>query len=197
MLAAPAPPRQPTMKRHPDIELLSTATVFRGPIFEVRTERLRLPSGLEQELSIVVHGGAVAVAAELDDGRLLLVRQYRHAVGDWLLEVPAGRMDEGEPPLEAARRELEEETGHRAGRWDLLARFHPAPGFCSEQIALFHARDLSPVTGPGRPHDADEELELVRRTPAQILRGGVADGKTLLAALLLAPSPGNSPRIQT
>ena len=178
------------MKRHPDVRLLSSLSVFRGPIFEVRTERLRLPSGLEQELAVVVHNGAVAIAAELDDGRLLLVRQYRHAAGDWLVEIPAGRIERDEPPLEAARRELEEETGYRAGRWELLKRFYPAPGFCSEAITLFHARELAPIGSGRRPHDADEELELVRMRPEEVLKLGNADAKTLLAAHTLTRREG-------
>jgi ADP-ribose pyrophosphatase len=174
---------------HQEIEVLESRRLHTGKIFDVVAERLRLPSGLEQDLEIVAHPGAVCIAPLLEDGRLLLVRQYRHAAGDWLLEVPAGRLEAGEDPLTAARRELEEETGHRAGRWTERTAFLPAPGFCSERITLFEARELAAVEGGGREADPDEEIELVRRTPREVLEGGeVRDAKTLLAAALLALS---------
>ena len=108
-------------------------------------------------------------------------RQYRHAAREVLLEVPAGRLEPGEAPLEAARRELAEETGHTASTWRELACFLPAPGFCSERIWLYEARGLVP--GPPRP-DPDEELELTRLPPERVLELA-RDGKTLLAAALL------------
>jgi ADP-ribose pyrophosphatase len=131
----------------------------------------------------------VAVAALDEEGRLLLVRQYRHPAGEWLVEVPAGRVEPGEPELDAARRELEEETGYRAESWSLLRRFWPAPGFCSERMSLFLARGLTPAGAQRRPHDPDEELELLRWTPAEVL-ARATDAKTLLAAsgLLRGPS---------
>jgi len=173
------------MRRHPAVETLSSELLLHGPIFDVREESARLPSGLKQELLVVDHPGAVCIAPVLPGGELLLVRQYRHAVGDWLVEIPAGRLEEGEDPLAAARRELEEETGHRATRWRELLVFHPAPGFSSEHLVLFEARGLEPIPGGGRACDADEELELVRARPAEILAGMTTDAKTLLAAHLL------------
>lgn len=172
------------VRRHPDVELLSSQTVFEGRILELRREAVRLPSGLEQELEVIEHSGAVAIAAELDDGALVLVRQYRHATGEWLDEIPAGRLEPGEDPLGAARRELEEETGLRAEEWELLARFYPAPGFSSEWMHLFGARALRPVPGGGLAQDADEEIEVVRRGPEDVLRTA-RDAKTLVAAGLV------------
>lgn len=174
------------MERHPDVVVLSSDTAFRGVVFDVVVESVRLPSGLRQDLAVVDHRGAVCVAALLDDGRLLCVRQYRHAAGDWLVEIPAGRLEPDEDPLEAARRELEEETGHRAKIWVKALEFFPAPGFCSERMTLFVARGLEPV-GEGRlACDADEELGCLRFTPAELLDGRVRDAKTLVAAALLA-----------
>ena len=172
------------MQRHPKIELLSSKTIHRGRIFDLVDEHVRLPSGLEQKVLVVDHPGAVCVAPVLDDGSLLLVKQYRHACGDWLVEVPAGRIEAGEDPLTAAQRELEEETGHVAREWSLLTRFFAAPGFCSEVIHIFEARGLEEVPGGGKPADDDEELEIVRLDPAEILRSA-QDAKTLLAAALL------------
>lgn len=174
-----------SLRRHPKIELLSSRRIFSGRIFDVIEESLRLPSGLRQDLAIVDHPGAVAIAALDEQGDLVLVRQYRHACGDWMLEIPAGRREPGEDSLSAAQRELEEETGHRAARWDLLREFHPAPGFCSELIALYLARDLELQDGGGKPADDDEEIELVRMSPAAVLASAIHDGKTLLAAALV------------
>jgi ADP-ribose pyrophosphatase len=178
-------------RRERGVEVLSSETRYRGRIFSVRHDHVRLPSGLEQRVDVVQHAGAVAVCALDDDGRLLLVRQYRQPVGDWLVEVPAGRLEEGEDELDAARRELEEETGFRALRWTLVRRFWPAPGFCSERMSLYLARGLEPVGARRRAPDPDEEIELLRWSPEQIL-ARCRDAKTLVAAahLLLGPPPG-------
>ncbi|MBM3989707.1 MAG: NUDIX hydrolase [Planctomycetes bacterium] len=136
----------------------SSAVLVAGRIFEVVREVVELPSGLRQDLTIVRHPGAVGVVALQADARVTLVRQYRHAVGRELLEIPAGRLEAGEDPRRAALRELEEETGYRARCLESLGSFFPAPGFCSEELHLFLARDLA-WAGPERAaHDADEEL---------------------------------------
>lgn len=173
------------LDRHPDVRVTASSKVHAGRIFDLVRERVVLPSGLVQELTIVDHPGAVAVAALDDSGRVLLVRQYRHACGDWLLEIPAGRVEVGEDRLAAAMRELEEETRHRARHWELLREFFAAPGFCSERLSLYLARDLVPLGDSARAHDHDEELELVRREPASLFDGDVRDAKTLIAAALL------------
>jgi len=173
------------MNRNPKVEVRSSERVFEGSIYDVVVEGVRLPSGLEQELAVVDHKGAVAVAPLTEDGRLLLVRQYRHACGDWLVEVPAGRLEEGEDTLSAAKRELEEETGFRAAKWELLRAFFPAPGFCSELITLYLATDLTPVPGGGLECDSDEEFDYLRMTPDEVLSSDCCDAKTLLAASLL------------
>lgn len=176
------------MQSPSDVRILDSRPIYTGRIFRVVEESVRLPSGLQQDLAIIVHPGAVAIAAQEASGELLLVRQYRHAVGEWLEEIPAGRLEPGEEPLRAAQRELEEETQRRAGSWTALEVFFPAPGFCSERMSLFLARDLVRIDG-GRALDADEEIEVVRRTPAQIVAGGCRDAKTLIAALILSRSP--------
>jgi ADP-ribose pyrophosphatase len=176
------------LQRHPDVRVTSSRTVYEGRIFDIVRESLILPSGLEQDLSIVDHPGAVAVAAVDARGEILLVRQYRHACGDWLLEVPAGRVEVGEDRLAAAMRELEEETGHRARHWEVLREFFAAPGFCSELLTLYLARDLVPVAHGALEKDRDEELEIVRRSPESLLASDIRDAKTLIAGALLAGS---------
>ena len=178
------------MKRHADVRVHASERVFGGRIFDLVSESIELPSGLRQDLVVVDHPGAVCIAPVLDTGELVLVRQYRHAAGDWLTEIPAGRLEPGEDPETAARRELEEETGYRAAHWERATAFLAAPGFCSEVLTLFVARGLEEVPGGGLPQDDDEELELVTRTPEAILAGAVdghgggavQDAKTLVAA---------------
>lgn len=170
------------LPRSPDVRVESSRERLRGRVFDVWTERVRLPSGLVQELDVVVHGGAVAVLPVYPDGSALLVRQYRHAVGDWLLEVPAGRLEAGEDPQAAAARELEEETGVRASDWTPLGVLWPAPGFCSESLHLFLARDLEAVAGGGLAMDDDEEIEHVR-VPLDALADRTDDAKSLVAAM--------------
>lgn len=168
----------------PPVEVLQRELLVQGRIFDVVRAHIRLPSSLEQDLVLLEHSGAVCIAPIEEDGRLVLVRQYRHAVGSWTLELPAGRLEPDEPPESAARRELEEETGLRAGEWRESRRFLPAPGFCSEVMTLFVARALEPIAGGGLPCDEDEEIEVVRRRPEELLEGASRDAKTLLAAAL-------------
>jgi len=131
----------------------------------------------------VIHPGAVAILPILADGRILLVRQYRHAIGAELLEIPAGKLDvEGESPQECAARELREETGYEASGWEELLTFYTSPGFTNEAITLFRAHDLREV-GPATPG----EIEAVKRVaPTELHRmiaaGEIIDGKTIIAS---------------
>ncbi len=156
--------------------------VFRGRIIDVSTERLRYANGREYDLDYVRHPGAAAVVALDDGGRVCLVRQYRHGILDFLWEIPAGKLDSGEPPDLCAVRELREETGVTARRWTSLGTYLPAPGIFTEIIHLYLARDLQ--VGPASP-DADEELELqwlpLSDAIDKVLRGEWNDGKTAMA----------------
>jgi ADP-ribose pyrophosphatase len=150
------------------------------------------------------HPGAVAVVAVDADGQVLLVRQFRSPAGRVLLEIPAGTLDEGpdgsiEDPGLAARRELEEETGHRADSWRVLARFFTAPGFTTEYMHLYLATGLRPADGERLGPDEDERLHLVRLpwqdAVAAVERGEIADAKSIVGLLWLARlegSPGPS-----
>ena len=168
--------------RHPDVALDGVEPLHSGRVFDVARARFTLPSGLRQDVDLVLHSGASAVLALDDGGRLLCVRQYRAPAGDWVLEIPAGRLEPDEDPLVAARRELEEETGHRAETWSLLRTYYPALGFCSEEMHLYLARDLEPVPGGGLAADDDEELQIEWATPAELLASTPADSKSIIAA---------------
>jgi len=172
------------------VQLLRRESLHRGRVFELVHEHIRLPSGREQSLDLVLHPGAVAIAARDTAGRLALVRQYRRAADCWMTEVPAGRLEPGEAPLVAAQRELEEETGLLAGRWTELFAFFAAPGFCSEKLFLFLAEDLAPAGADRRGPDADEELDLVWMRPEDVLHLEPKDAKTLIAALTLLAAQG-------
>ena len=156
------------------------------PRFRVRveTERVALPNGHTAELDIVRHPGAAAVVPFVSADEVLLIRQYRHAAGGTILEVPAGKLDPGEAPAACAARELEEEAGQRAGRLVPLGWIWTTPGFTDERIHLFAAFDLEACA---HRRDQDEVIETVRATLAEALelvfRGELRDAKSALALL--------------
>lgn len=166
---------------------MSERRVQRGAQFELITDRVALPNGRSVLLDLLKHPGAAAVVPLLDDGRVLLIRQYRFATGGFLLEAPAGKLDAGEAPEACAARELEEETGYRAGRVEQLGTMWPSPGFTDERIHLFLATDLRPAT---QRLEADEIIELVPMAFDEAIRrvhaAEIQDAKTAMALLLAA-----------
>jgi ADP-ribose pyrophosphatase len=158
----------------------------RGTPVHLTSQIVDLPNGRRVEFDLVHHPGAAAVVPFLDDGRVLLIRQYRFATGGEILEVPAGKLDAGEAPEACAARELEEETGYRAGRLERLGSIWTTPGFCNEVIHLYAAFDLTPTEQRLEP---DEIIELVPASfdeALDALSGPVVDGKTATALLLAA-----------
>ena len=171
-----------TLRRHPDVHEEGRRTLIEGRVFDLVRLALRLPSGLRQDLDLIEHPGAVAILARDEQGRILIVRQYRAAAGDWTCEIPAGRVEAGEDPRTTAGRELEEETGLRARSVRAWRSFFPAPGIASEVIHLFRAEGLEAVPGGGLAGDDDEEIEVLWMHPRDVLSAEPADGKTILAA---------------
>ena len=167
-------------------KLRSTHINYPGRAFTVRRDTLALPDGRETHLDIVEHVGSVVLLPIDELGRLLFVRQYRHAAGKEMLELPAGTLDEGELPMDCARRELREETGMDAGRLEQLGGFYLAPGYSTEFMTVFLATDLLPAP---LPPDEDEFLALqpvpLDETWEMVDRGDLPDAKSL-AALALA-----------
>lgn len=165
-------------------EVLERRQIFTGRVVNLSVERVVLPNGSTTDVEIVRHSGAVAVVAVDDRNEVLLVRQYRHAIGEWLLEIPAGKLEPGEDPLACVARELEEETGFRPGRIEPLGRIWPTPGFSDERIWLYLASELEPGKQDLEP---DEVLSVVRMPWAEALAsardGRICDGKSISALL--------------
>jgi len=174
-------------------ERTGSEVLYEGGFITLRRETFRHEDGEEVVRDVVVHPGAVGVVALDADHRVLLVRQYRHPVGDHLWELPAGIIDvDGEPLDRAAVRELEEEADLTAGRLDLLVDMHPSPGSSNEVIRLFLARDLTPVPDADRHQRTDEEAEMtVRRVDldealAMALRGEITNAACLVGLFAAA-----------
>jgi ADP-ribose pyrophosphatase len=169
-------------------EVLGSEVIARAGFLAVTEEQLRGPDDVRFTRIVVRHPGAVVVVPVVDDGALL-VRQFRAAVGGELLEVPAGKRDvDGEPPEETARRELEEEIGHRAGRLVPLAEFFNTPGFCDEYTHLYAALDLEDL-GETRAEGPEEQAMTTERVPFAavddlIAKGELRDAKSIIGLLL-------------
>lgn len=173
-------------------EQLSRIERFRGSIWSVVSDQVRLPGGVVAERDVVVHPGAVGVAALDDDGRVLLIRQYRHPVGGYLLELPAGLRDvPGEHPLRTAQRELAEEAGIEARQWHVLVDFFNSPGGSTEAFRCYLARDLTRLPG-GRAHTGEaEEADLPQAwvpldTAVDAVLSGDLHNPTTVAGVLAA-----------
>jgi len=180
---------KPRAKKRSGARLVSSKTVYRGPVFWVTTDHVQEPGGVKVRRDIVQHSGSVVVLA-VDDSRsiprVLLERQYRHAAGNYLWELPAGRIDPGEKELRAAQRELIEETGYRAAHWRRILKFYASPGFVAETMAVFLATGLQ--TGVAEPEEDEIILKRMVPLPAavrMVLKGTIRDAKTISSVLWL------------
>ena len=163
---------------------VSSDAVYEGKLLKVRRDEVRLPDGHQAWREYVVHPGAVMILAFVDDDTILLERQYRHPKRRHFIELPAGKLEPGEPPLETARRELIEECGYEAGQWWKIASLDPCIGYSTEVIELYGARDLKHV---GAKLDVGEHLETFEVKLADALEwvreGIVTDTKTTIGLL--------------
>ena len=171
--------------------LVSSREIHRGRVVHLFEDTVTLPNGHTTTLDMIRHPGAAAVVPFLDDATILLVRQFRHAAGGFLLEVPAGKLDRGEAPEHCAARETEEEIGYRAGRLVRLGAILTTPGFTDEIIHLYTAHQLVPTAARLGP---DEVLSVVRMefaaAVAMIERGEIIDSKSICALLMAAQKRG-------
>jgi ADP-ribose pyrophosphatase len=177
-------------KANGQADILSSKTVFEGPLFRVTRDKLIEPGGKEAMRDVVRHNGSAVILAvdnskDKKDPWIVMERQYRHAANRFLWEVPAGKLELGEDPLEGAKRELEEETGYRARKWTELVEYYASPGFLGESMKVFLAEGLMP--GDSRPEE-DELIEMRLVKLSELLKtidtGGIMDGKTLSSILL-------------
>ena len=163
---------------------ISSTRVYEGRILKLRVDTVELPGGRTSQREIVEHRGAVVIAAVDEQRNVLLVRQFRKAVGEFLLELPAGTLDPGETAEDCARREVQEETGFKAGKLEKLGGFYSAPGFLTEYLHLFLATELKPSR---KAADDDEDIELVTTHLSQvshlIATGEIRDAKSVAGLL--------------
>lgn len=175
------------------VRILSSKRVLHARIFDVMEERAA-GDGFRLERRIVKHPGASVMLALDEKGRVLLIRQYRLAIRKRLWELPAGTRDPGESPLQTARRELAEETGVRARRWRKLLQFYPSPGFCSEEMSVYVAEDLTEGEAAPEPYEKIEKRWFPwDEALTMIARGRIRDSKTIVA-LLYAERFGRPPQ---
>jgi ADP-ribose pyrophosphatase len=173
-------------------DVLDSKVAYEGPLFRVLTDQIREPNGKLVRRDVIRHNGSVVILA-IDKGRtrkdplVLIERQFRHAAQQYLYEVPAGKMEEGEDHLEAAKRELLEETGYQAKKWTRLVKYFASPGFLGEWMQVFLAEGLKP--GEAHPEE-DESFELQFVPVSELLRliaaDKIRDGKTLISVLYYA-----------
>lgn len=171
-------------------QLISSRVVFKGKVFSVNRDEVIEPGGHRNVREVIRHNGSVVVLA-VDESKnpadpdIILERQYRHAAGQFLLELPAGRVEPGESTLAAAKREMIEETGYRAKKWSLLTKYFASPGFLGEWMQIYLARDIR--EGIAQPEE-DEKIEVIRMPLSEALRlagaNKIHDGKTLIGLLL-------------
>lgn len=170
--------------------VLSSKVSYTGPLFRVLTEEVSEPDGKQTTRDIIRHNGSVVVLAvdsskSRKDPLVIMEQQYRHAAGQYLIELPAGKLEPGEDALEGAKRELIEETGYRANHWTKLVRYFASPGFLGEWMQVFLAEDLT--RGQSEPED-DESIDVAAIPLSKILKliekGKILDGKTLVSVML-------------
>jgi len=181
-------------------KILRSKIIYKGPVFGVRRDEVLEPGGIRTTREVVTHPGSVVILPLLPDGRILLVRQYRHATRQFLWELVAGRIERGENPRQAAARELLEETGYRAKRYRLFLDIFPTPGFLEERMYILLAQGLT--SGDARPEE-DEKISSRVFSRSQlrqmIRRGKLRDAKTIAGLLyyfsfLASPSTSKSQR---
>ena len=183
--------KKASSKNSPNVEVVSSTLSYEGPLFRVYTDKI-IENGRELMRDVIRHNGSVVVLAVDDakskrDPMIVMERQYRHAANEVLLEVPAGKMEEGEDALAAAKRELLEETGFKAKRWRKMIRYFASPGFLGEFMQVFLAEGLT--LGDAQP-EYDEQIEIEMMPLSKLVKmidaGKIHDGKTLISVMLYA-----------
>lgn len=169
-------------------EVLTRETLFTGRVLRLEREQIRLPGGIVTAMEIVRHRGSVVLIPQPAPNQVILIRQYRHVIGDWIWELPAGTLDTGEDLADGARRECEEEIGLAPGRVTRLGAWYPTPGFCDELMTFYRCEELGPPSGTAH-QDEDEQIEprtfTFDEARALIGAGQVRDMKTVFGLALI------------
>lgn len=171
-----------------DTDVISSERVFNGKVFDVYRERVKLPHGTTTTVDVVRHPAAVVIVPIPEPGHVILIRQYRHAVKQWLWETPAGSVDPGESPEAAAKRECHEEIGQVPGTIVRLGSLYPTPGYCDEEMIFFRVSGLAEGSEPAAV-DEDESIEArtftLREARDMVKRGEIIDMKTVVALTMI------------
>lgn len=168
--------------KNPLRNIVKSVIKYKGHILDLCVDTVKFPSGVEKEREVVLHSSAVAILPVNEKGEILLVKQYRHAVDEEILEIPAGLVERGENPRDAAMRELQEEIGYKPDHLEEIAQFYSSPGFCTERIIVYYAWDLMHSK---LPEDDDEFIKVKAFAPEEldklVAARQIKDGKTLMA----------------
>lgn len=171
-----------------EFKLIESNTIYRGRVFNLRQDQVQFPTGRVAKLDIIDHPSSVLIVPIDESGNILFIHQYRHATGKIILELPAGVVEEGETPENCARREIREETGMSARLVDRIGGYYLVPGYSTEYLHVYLARELHPDPLPG---DEDEFIDVVRIPAAEAFvqaeAGDIHDSKTLAALILAKP----------
>ena len=170
--------------KNPESDIIQHKEPYNGKIVSIHVDTIRQASGTTTIREVVRHPGGVAAVPILDDSRILLIRQFRYPIGKYIYEIPAGKLDSGQPPLETMKRELEEETGYRAGVLKHECSFYTTPGISNELIYLYTARNLTPCDqNPEEGEHITLEALTLEECLQKIKSGEICDGKTILGIL--------------
>jgi ADP-ribose pyrophosphatase len=171
-----------------DFRVVEKKRLYKGKVFNLIVDQIEYPNGRRATREVAEHPGGAVVLAMFPDERIILVRQFRHPLGDFLYELPAGKLDPNEDPAICAARELEEETGYKAKNWKKLTAIYTSPGFCTERLHIFLATDLSRSVAGQRLEEGEQSLtvEVVPLSEAieMIEREEIVDGKTICGILI-------------
>lgn len=186
-----------TINRPMELKLLSRERLYSGRVIDLVVDRVAMPSGKEGVREVARHPGGAVTVPLFDDGRVLLVSQFRYPLGRTITELPAGKLSPGEDPARAAVRELEEETGFTSANLKHLVTIYSTPGFCDEELHIYLARGLTPVPG-GHRREEGESAMTVESVPlaeavARAVRGELPDAKTIIGLLLAERMLGGTP----
>lgn len=179
---------------NPESEVVDHQEVYKGKIVTLHVDTIQQASGSTTIREVVLHPGGVTAIPILEDGRILLIRQFRYPIGDFILELPAGKLDSGQTPVDTVARELEEEIGYSAGSLTHACTFYTTPGFSNESIHFFIAKNLTPT--PQRLEEGEHitvEAYTLPECLGMIENGEIRDGKTILGILWYQMKSGNGP----